>query len=64
MNRFLEMIQKGEDLIARTNELLNNEIDLATSGSVDIATYLQILMLLILQSNIEKEWKMMSTWIT
>lgn len=40
MNRFLEMIQKGEDLIARTNELLNNEIDLATSGSVDIATYL------------------------
>lgn len=40
MNRFLEMIQKGEDLIARTNELLDNEIDLATSGSVDIATYL------------------------
>lgn len=40
MNRFTEMIQMGEDLIARTKTLLDNEIDLTTSGSVDIATYL------------------------
>lgn len=40
MNKFEEMIQKGNDLIARTKELLENEIDLTNAGSVDIATYL------------------------
>ena len=40
MNRFDEMIQKGEDLIARTNALLEQDIDLENAGSVDIATYL------------------------
>ena len=40
MNKFVEMLQKGEDLIARTNELLANDLDLNVAGTVDIATYL------------------------
>ena len=40
MNKFAEMIQKGEELIAKTNEILNNELDLDVAGTVSIATYL------------------------
>ena len=40
MNKFAEMIQKGEELIARTNEILSNELDLDVAGTVSIATYL------------------------